>query len=168
MINRQFLLAVWGLFSFHWAWAQGEFAGAKTKPLIGKQFANERVLPGLPGYEYRSVTIVSDEDDPEQFSVAVFQKGPTYVVLFTHNKDTTTDVYTVLDVLVIKQVKKNEVVRTALCRQNRQSNPEIVTVILAAETAFTPALRAWCFNRDKRRFQVMAVKDVDCMTDTGE
>ena len=59
--------------------AQGEFAGTKSKELIGKKFNNDRVLPGLEDYKYRQSTLASDSDDPEQFSVAVFQKGPTYL-----------------------------------------------------------------------------------------
>jgi hypothetical protein len=144
---------------------QGQFAGTKTRPLIGKTYNNDRVLPGLPDYEYREVTLASDENDPEQFSVSVFQKGPTYVVLFTHNIDKATDDYIVLDVLVIKQVKKNQVVKTALCRQNKISNMEIVAVTQPGGSEFSPALRAWRFNRDKRRFEIASIKDIDCMNE---
>ncbi len=146
-------------------WGQGQFAGTKTKPLIGTKYNNDRVLPGLPDYEYREVTLASDENDPEQFSFCIFQKGPTYVVLFTHNKDTTSDDYIILDVLVIKQVKANQVVKGATCRQNKNSNLEIVAVTQPGDSEFSTALRAWRFNRDKRRFELINVKGVDCLNE---
>src|SRR5688572_32186556 len=88
------------------AGAQGQFAGTRSKALIGKKYNNDRVLPGLADYEYRDASLATGENEPEQFTVAVFQKGPTYIVLFGVNEDTTSDEYTILDVLVIKQVKK--------------------------------------------------------------
>ena len=145
--------------------AQGDFAGAKTKPLIGKKFNNDRVLPGLEDYHYRSATLASDKDDPEQFSVAVFQKGPTYLVLFTINEDTTTDNYTILDVLVVKQVKKNQAVKVLLCRQKKLSDIEIVAVTQPGGQEYSPALRAWRFSRDKRKFELYTISEVDCMNE---
>ena len=145
--------------------AQGEFAGTKSKELIGKKFNNDRVLPGLEDYKYRQSTLASDSDDPEQFSVAVFQKGPTYIVLFTINKDSTIDDYTILDVLVVKQVKKDQDVRVLLCRQNKQSNIELVAVTQTSKSGFSPALRTWRFNREKRKFETYSSEAVDCMNE---
>ncbi|HEX7846779.1 MAG TPA: hypothetical protein VF476_13335 [Chitinophagaceae bacterium] len=162
---KSLLLAALLLITIDKASAQGQFAGAKTKPLIGKKFNNDRVLPGLPDYEYREATIASGDNDPEQFSVAVFQKGPTYVVIFTVNEDTTTDDYTVLDVLVIKQVKKTEAVKVLLCRRNKTSNIEIVAVTQPGKAEYSPASRAWRFNRDKRRFESASASGVDCMNE---
>jgi hypothetical protein len=160
-ISISFLLIVGSLMTN----AQGEFAGSRTKPLIGKTFNNDRVLPGLEDYTYRQSTLASDTEDPEQFSVAVFQKGPTYLVLFTINKDTTVDDYTILDILVVKQVKKNEDVKVLLCRQNKQSNIELVAVTQTSTTGFSPALRAWRFNREKRKFETYASAGVDCLNE---
>jgi hypothetical protein len=156
--------AIW-IFVLYSASGQGQFAGARIKPLIGKKFNNDRVLPGLPEYQYKEVTLASDKEDIEQFSTAIFQKGSTYLVLFMLNADTTTDNYSILDVLVVKHVKKNQQVKAVLCRQNKKANIEIVAVTQPGDTEFSPALRAWRFNRDKRRFEIAAVKDVDCMNE---
>ena len=60
-----FLLIIF--ISIHDLHGQGEFAGAKPRALIGKMYNNEHTLPGLPGYEYRWVTVASEEKDTEQF-----------------------------------------------------------------------------------------------------
>ncbi len=146
-------------------WAQGQFAGARSKALIGKKYNNERVLPGLPDYEYRDVTLATGDQDPEQFVVGVFFKGPTYVVFVGINTDTTSDEYTILDVLVVKQVKKNQEVKTILCRNKKISDELIVAVTQPGATEFSPALRAWQFNRDKRRFELLNIKGIDCMNE---
>ena len=156
------------LLSSQQSFGQGDFAGTKTRALIGKKYNNDRVLPGFPDYTYREVTLASGEKDPEQFSVGVFQKGPTYIVFFSINNDTTTDHYTILDVLVIKQVKKNQVVKPLLCRDNKISNIEIVAVTQPGAAEFSSALRAWRFNRDKRRFELMNIQGIDCMNETTE
>ncbi len=145
--------------------AQGKYAGAAAKKLIGKTFNNDRELPGLPGYEHREASLASGIDEPEQFSVGVFQKGTTYIVFFSVNTDTTTDDYTILDVLEIKNVKSNQAIKTLLCRRNKIGNIEIVAVTQPGNNEYSNALKAWRFNRDKRRFEVMTTKGVDCMNE---
>jgi hypothetical protein len=145
--------------------AQGQFAGTKSKALIGTQYNNDRVLAGLPDYEYREANLLADEGSPEQFVAVVFQKGPTYIVFFGLNEDTLSDNYTILDVLVVKQVKKNQAVKVVLCRQKKVTNAELVAVVQPGSSAYSPALRAWRFNRDKRRFELASVKGVDCMNE---
>ena len=151
------------------AFAQtGQFAGAKTKALIGKKYNNDRVLPGLPGYEYRQATLLADEGSPEQFVAVVFQKGPTYIVFFGYNEDTLKDDYTILDAMQVKQVKNDESVKVVTCRQSKKTNAELVAVTKNGSTEFSPALRAWRFNRDKRRFEIADTKNVDCMNEGGD
>ncbi len=146
----------------------GQFAGAKTKALIGKKYNNDRVLPGLPGYQYRQATLLADEGSPEQFVAVVFQKGPTYIVFFGYNEDTLKDDYTILDAMQVKQVKNDEAVRVVTCRQSKQANAELVAVTKQGTAEFSPALRAWRFNRDKRRFEIADTKNVDCMNEGGD
>lgn len=146
-------------------YAQGQFAGAKPRALIGKKYNNDRILPGLPGYEYREVTLASGDKDPEQFTVGLFQKGSTWLVFFGLNEDSTTDHYTILDVLIIKHVTKNQAVKALLCRQEKISNIEIIALTQPGNAEYSPALKAWRFNRDKRRFELMNTRGVDCLNE---
>lgn len=148
------------------SYSQGQFAGAKPKTLIGKMYNNDLELPGLPGYEYRESSLAADEGDAEQFSVTVFQKGTTYLAFFALNEDTTTDKYKILDVLIIKKVRNNQVVKTLLCRDNKKSNLEIVAVTQPKPgEEFSKALKAWRFNRDKRRFELFTTQNIDCLNE---
>lgn len=161
---------IWLLF-FHCEdslFAQGNLAGARPRTLIGKKYNNERVLPGLPGYEYREVSLATGEEEPEQLEVGVFQKGSTWLVFFGVNTDTTTDVYTILDVLIIKHVQPTQSIKTLLCRQDRISNIEIVALIQPGKEEYAPALKAWRFNREKKRFEVISTRKIDCLNEGRE
>lgn len=145
--------------------AQGQFASPKSRTLIGTKYNQGPELPGLPGYEYRESGLAFGITEPEQFSVTVFQNGTTYIVFFSINEDTTTNDYTILDVLLIKQVKSNQVIKTLLCRQHKVSNEAIVAVTQPGNTEYSRALKAWRFNRDKRRFELISIKEIDCLNE---
>ena len=145
--------------------AQGQFAGAKPRTLIGKTYNNDKTLPGLPDYEYREVTLASEESDPEQFSVGVFQKGSTWLVFYSVNNETKSDKYTILDVLIIKHVSSSQQVKTLLCRKDRKSDMEIVALTKADKAAATPALKAWRFNRKQKHFESINTVGIDCLNE---
>lgn len=166
-ILRVFLFGLLAL-CFYNSNSQGSFAGPALKKLIGKTYNNDRVLPGLPAYEYREASLASGIEDPEQFTVAVFQKGKTWAVLFGVNTDTTTDNYTIVDVLEIKNVKSNQAIKTLLCRRNNISNIEIVAVVQPDAREYSKALRTWRFNRDKRKFETYSPAGVDCMNEGAD
>ena len=157
-----FIMIIWSTIEIM---AQGQFAGAKPRTLIGKKYNNERVLPGMPGYEYRSVTIASEEKDPEQFSVGVFQKGNTWLVFYSVNTEPKSDKYTILDVLIIKHVSSSQQVKTLLCRKDRKSDMEIVALTKADKAAATPALKAWRFNRKQKHFESINTVGIDCLNE---
>lgn len=145
--------------------AQGRFAGAKSRALIGTKYNQGPELPGLPGFEYRESGLAFGITEPEQFSVTVFQNGPTYIVFFALNEDTATNEYTILDVLLIKQVKNNQAIKTLVCRQQLISDEAIVAVTQPGNSEYSRALKAWRFNRDKRRFEIISITDIDCLNE---
>lgn len=146
-------------------YAQGQFAGAKSRALIGTKYNQGPSLPGLTGFEYRESGLAFGINEPEQFSVTVFQNGPTYIVFFAINGDTTTNDYTILDVLLIKQVKSSQVIKTLLCRQQKIGDEGIVALTQPSNKEYSRALKAWRFNRDKRRFELISIKDIDCLNE---
>jgi len=158
LITLLFFLAQQGM-------AQGQFAGAKPRTLIGKKYSNEKTLPGMPGYEYREVTLASEEKDPEQYSVGVFQKGNTWLVFYSINQDPGTDKYTILDVLIIKHVTAEQAVKTVLCRKEKVSDMGIVALTESGKAAASPAIKAWRFSREKRKFETQDIKGIDCLNE---
>lgn len=145
--------------------AQGQFAGVKSRTLIGTKYNQGPELPGLPGYIYRESGLAFGITEPEQFSVTVFQNGPAYIVFFSINEDTTTNDYTILDVLLIRQVKSNQVIKTLVCRQDKISSEAIVAVTQPGNTEYSRAVKAWRLNRDKRRFELISIKEIDCLNE---
>jgi hypothetical protein len=145
--------------------AQGRFAGVKSRELIGTKYNHGPSLPGMPGFEYRESGLAFGINEPEQFSVTVFQNGSSYIVFFAINEDTATNEYTILDVLLIRQVKSSQVIKTLVCRQDKKSNEAIVAVTQPGSSEYSRALKAWRFNRDKRRFETISIKDIDCLNE---
>ncbi len=144
--------------------AQGKYAGTK-KGLIGTTYTDIRNIEGLQGWQFRQGSVITAMDDPEMIIVDVFQKGTTYIVYFSIKEDTASDEFVIMDVLEIKGVTKTQEVKTAFCRENKMENAGIVALVKPVHAEYVRALKAWHFNRDKRRIEIKTVSNIDCLNE---
>jgi hypothetical protein len=148
--------------------AQGNFAGNFQK-LVGKAFKDKSELTDLQGYTFREGSLVSPVDDPESITVDVYQRGSNAIVFFSINENPDDSEYVIADVLEVKNVQPGWQIRTTFCRQSTIENPEIVALVKssATEEFLTTVRQAWRFSRDKRRFELLNVKGIDCLSEGG-
>ena len=149
--------------------AQGKYAGAQSK-LIGTKYADSRNIPGLKTWTFRQGSVVTKLDEAEVILADVWKKGKVWIVFFSIKEDTADAEYTIVDVIEIKTLLPGYVIETGLCRQNEVEDATIVaTVKWVPEKEFLkPVKQAWKFDRDKRRFLVIPVKNVDCISEGGD
>ena len=142
--------------------AQGKYAGSK-KSLIGKVYTDSRNLAALKSWEYMEGGLANSLDDPERIMSEVFKKGTTYVVLFSIMEDTASGKFKVMDVVEITGVVKGWTVRSSFCRQNEQENNYIIAWGKENTGQYMKLIKkAWKFDPDRRRINVIPVKGVDC------
>ena len=102
-------------------------------------------------------------NDPERIMSEVFKKGTTYIVLFSIMEDTASDKFKVIDVVEITGVLKGWTVRSSFCRQNEQENNYIIVWGKENTGQYMKLIRkAWKFDPDRRRINVIPVKGIDC------
>jgi hypothetical protein len=142
----------------------GRYAGTK-KSLIGNIYTDSHNITGLSGWTFREGNVVNSLNDHEMITVDVFQKGTTYIVLFSIKEDTASEEFKIMDVLEIKNVTTAQQIATAFCRDNKNENAEIVALIKPGNTEYSKALRAWRLNRDKRRIEIKNIKGIDCLNE---
>ncbi|MEO5945240.1 MAG: hypothetical protein ABIP79_00375 [Chitinophagaceae bacterium] len=137
------------------------------KKLVSISYTNSRNIPGLEGWEFRQGSVVTPMNNPEIIIADVFSKGNTWIVFFSINEDTASSVSTIMDVVVVKNVLKGWQLKTTSCRQNKIENFEIVALVKwsPSQEYLKPAKQAWRFNRDKRRFEILSVKGIDCINE---
>ncbi len=142
--------------------AQGKYAGTK-KSLIGKVYTDSRNLTALKGWTFMEGGVANSLDDPERIMSEVFKKGTTYVVLFSIMEDTASGKYTVVDAVEITGVAKGWAIRSSFCRQNGQENNYIIAWGKENTGQYMKLIKkAWKFDPDRRRINVIPVKGVDC------
>ena len=145
--------------------AQGKFATGDIKKLVGRIFT-ENGDPGLRGFQFNEGSMISPLKDPHRIVANVYKKGSTVIVLVSLLKDSVKKLYQILDVLEIKNVQKGWEVRTALCRQDQQDDAEIVALAKQSKEDFLTGIqKAWRFNRQKRYFESLAVRGIDCFNE---
>lgn len=140
----------------------GKYAGTK-KTMIGKVFTETSDLTQLRGWTQSEGGVVSKLDEPEMILVHVFTKGTTVLVFFSIKEDTASDKLLICDVLEVTGVQKGWEIRSSFCRQNKVENSFIVVWGKTTTNEFMNILKkAWIFNRDKRRIEIIPVKGIDC------
>jgi len=144
----------------------GKYAGTMKK-LIGITYSDSRNISALKGWQFREGSVVNPLDDPEMITVDVFNKGTTWTAFFSVKEDTAIDKYKIMDVVEVKNVLKGWILKTTFCRQHKNENAEIVALVKESSTLeyLKPAKKAWRFNRDKRRFEILNVKGIDCLNE---
>ena len=143
----------------------GKYAGSQKK-LIGVSYTDSRHIPGLKTWQFRQGSVASLLTDPELFMVDVYQKGTTWLIFFSVREDTASETTVILDVIELKGVQKGWEIKTAVCREYKQDNAFIVALVKPANAEYsTNVKKAWRFNRDKRRFEWVSVKTVDCLNE---
>ena len=140
----------------------GKYAGTK-KFMIGKVFEDSRNLAVLKGWEFLEGGLANSLNDPERIMSYVFRKGTSYVVFFSIMEDTASNMYKVIDVVEITGVTKGWTVRGSFCRQNEQENNYIIAWGKENTEHYMKLIKkAWKFNPDKRRFEAIPSKGIDC------
>lgn len=144
----------------------GKYAGSMKK-LIDKTYTDSKNIPGLKGWVFRQGSVVNSLNEPEMVTADIFNKGNTWIVFFSIKEDTASDQFVVMDVVEVKNVLPHWQISAALCRQYQTANAEIVALVKEpiSQEFLKPAKLAWRFNRDKRRFEKINVKDVDCINE---
>ena len=148
--------------------AQGEYAGSMKK-LIGINYKDSKSIPGLEDYQFREGSLISSLDDPEAITVDVFQKGTSSIAFFSIMEDTSTQVFTIMDLVEVKNVQPGWQLRTAFCRENEVENVEIFALVKSSDSEqyLKVVQQAWRFNRDKRKIQLISIKGIDCVSEGG-
>jgi len=147
------------------AFSQGNFASAQWKPLIGKTCANENEFSQLKGFTSLGGTLLSDVNDEQKKSVALFSKGSTVLILFevlSNNKAT------ILDVVEVNNLQKNQEIKVGTCRDGENDMPGIVALVEPSKQARWKAQKAWLFNLDKIRVESWPHAKVTCLGIEGD
>jgi hypothetical protein len=152
------------LFIFSEISAQGKYAGTMKK-IIGSTYTDSRNIAVLNGWQFVEGSVVNPLNDPETITVDVFQKGTTWIVFFSIKEDTAAATYKIMDIIEVKAVMKGWQIRSGFCRSNKNENPEIVALVKKSTVVeyLKPAKKAWRFNRDKRRFEIISTAGIDCI-----
>lgn len=151
---------------FFWnpVFAQGKYAGSQ-KNLIGTIYTDSRNIPGLSGWKFRESTVISPVENPEMIIADVFQKEATYIVLFSVKEDITKNNFLITDLIEIKNVSYNQQIKTAVCKKVESENAEIIALVKPGTSKFSKAIKAWRFNRDKRKIELLSAKAVTCLNE---
>jgi hypothetical protein len=142
----------------------GKYAGSK-KIMIGQTYTELEKLPALKGWQYMEGAIVNanPNTDTEMHAVSVFKIGTTYLIIFSINEDTAQQAFKITDVVQMAGVAKGWTIRSASCRQNKENDAYIIAYGKETTDEYMKVIKkAWRINADKRRIEVIPVKNVDC------
>jgi hypothetical protein len=136
-----------------------KFANSRWRGLINQTFSQTGGIKALQGYRqhlYQALT-----SDTPSVSVFVLVKGNTQIVLLTSTDDTT---HTIVDVLEIKGVQKNQQLLVSQCLVAGMVNGDLIVLVQnpPPKTLKAKPLRAWRADRDRLHFKKASLVNVTC------
>jgi hypothetical protein len=141
---------------------QGKFAGTH-KSLIGTVYTISRDLPALKGWTMKEGSLLNQILDPEHIYADVYKKGTTYLVVINIMADTASENLKILEVLEVTAVQKGWTIRIASCSKMEQPDNYIIAWGKENQDEYMKLFKkAWRFNPDKRRIEVLPVKGIKC------
>lgn len=140
----------------------GKYAGT-YKSLIGKTFTASREISGLKGWTMKEGSLLNQISDPEYIYADVYKMGTTYIVVISILEDTASENFQIVEVLQIPGVQKGWTVRIGSCYQSTQPDNYIIAWGKENQDEFMKLFKkAWRFNPDKRRIEILPVKGIKC------
>lgn len=160
---KKALLCLAVILSMSAAMAQrGKYAGTK-KSLVGTSFTDSRNIPALKGWKMTEGAQLNDVNDPEQIFADVYKKGTTYVVVLSIREDTANPKTDIYDVIEITGVQKGWTIRIGSCSSLDQPDNYIIAWGKENQDEYMKLIKkAWRFDPDKRRINIMPVKGIKC------
>jgi hypothetical protein len=146
--------------------AQGNFAPADWKPLIGKTFNNESEITLLKGFTSRGGSLLTNVDDEEKLGSSLFSKGSTVIVLL--EKLLPNNQFAILDLMEVKNVLKTQEVKVGDCSDGENNDSGIIALVNQTDQERWKAIKAWHFNKDKIRIEPWPVQRVTCWGMVGD
>ncbi|MBS1950623.1 MAG: hypothetical protein OJF59_000814 [Cytophagales bacterium] len=160
------LFAVCLCFSILVCSAQGRFAGS-YRSLIGKKFFDEKQLTPLNNFTSRGGSVLGNPGGEADLSVSWYSKGNLIVALYESRENSTKEI-TVIDVLEIKNVQKNQELAMGVCTDGENEMPGLVALVQPSSAKRYKAIQAWNFNLDKIRIESWSADKVTCLGAVGE
>jgi hypothetical protein len=140
----------------------GKYAGTH-KSLIGTTFSLSREIPALKGWTMKEGSLLNQINDPEYIYADVYKKGTTYMVVISIVEDTASDNFKIVEVLEIPGVQKGWTVRIGSCYKLEQPDNYIIAWGKENQDEFMKLFKkAWRFNPDKRKIEILPVKGIKC------
>ncbi len=162
-MKKTTLLFAWLLCLCHVLYAQeGKLAPAPWKALIDKTCKNENEFPLLKGYTAKGENLLSFMEDPDKYSASVFVKGSTQVVFFKVI-GAGESVSTILDVIEVNNVQKNQEIKIGVCSDGENDDLHIMALVEQSKQERWKALKAWMFQLDRIRVEAIAPTNVTCL-----
>jgi len=142
----------------------GTYAGSQ-KILIGKTYKDVTNIPGLSGWEFQEGSLLTALDDKEVMTASVLKKGTTYILLFSIKEDPASKEMMIADLVELINIPSTQHILASSCREGANAGVNIVALVKEENTEFSQAIKAWRFNMDKRRIEIMNPAQVKCMND---
>lgn len=145
----------------NFCFAQGKFS-YEFSSMLQKKFVTEKDLPELKNYRYEQGKILGEisENAPYFSTIEIFRKGSVAVVVLEKMIDPKTKTKSVIEVLKLSKILKNQEIRISGCsRKNPYPEEEIIAVV-SANSSKTKVIQAYVLK--DIRFENLDVKKVKC------
>jgi hypothetical protein len=144
--------------------AQGELA-SDFKNLIGTKYTNDKQIKELKNFRYEQGNVIGEitPEAPYFSMLNVYRNKTTALILLSKRVSINPDVFSIIDVLKIVNLSKNQEIRTLGCSRKDSLPDETIIAVVELGTKKQKQTTKQAFVLYDIRFKTMITKGIKCV-----
>jgi hypothetical protein len=132
--------------------------------IIGNTFKVDTDPQGLGEYTYVGGSVLSPLEVENMVVITEYRYQQNVLITFSRKNNPANELFTIEEVLHIKNLKNGWDLKTAVCRKDTEDDPSIIAIVKAGNKEFSDNVKmAWRFNWQTLTLEKITVKGIDCL-----
>ena len=146
--------------------AQGIQTDNDFRHLIGNTFKVSTDPDSLNNYQYTGGSVITPLDVKNMVVITEYRLNQNVLVTFSRMNNTDEEIFTIEDVLHIRNLKTGWKFKSGLCRRDLAEDPSILAIVNPEEKEYSDNVKkAWRFTWQTLKLEEIPVKGVDCLNE---
>lgn len=132
--------------------------------IIGNTFKVDTDPQGLGEYVYVGGSVLSPLEVENMVVITEYRYQQNMLITFSRKNKPANELFTIEEVLHVKNLKHGWELKTAVCRMEALEDPSIIAIVKPGDKEFSDNVKmAWRFNWQTLTLEKLPVKGIDCL-----
>ena len=134
--------------------------------LIGQTFKVGADPDSLNNYQYTGGSVITPLENRNMVIITEYRLNQNILITFSRMNNTDEEIFTIEDVLHIKDLQPGWEFKSGLCRQDQAEDASILAIVNPEQKEYSNDVKkAWRFTWQTMKLEEIPAKGVDCLNE---